>query len=242
MISNNLSELVLRIKSACQRSGREAEEITIVAVSKLANVEEIKEALEAGIINIGENRVQDALLKFDAIRPPQNVGGRPQKSCGGRTSPIRWHMVGHLQTNKVKEAVKVFDLIHSVDSERIAFEIDKQAAKINKIQGILIEVNVAQEKTKFGLNPQEAVAVIKKIAQLKNLKLKGLMAIAPQVFDHEKARPFFRQLRQLRDKLNELRVTSYELRDLSMGMTDDFEAAIEEGSTIVRIGRAIFKG
>ena len=230
MISNNLSELVLRIKSACQRSGREAEEITIVAVSKLANVEEIKEALEAGIINIGENRVQDALLKFDAIRNSQYA------------IHTRWHMVGHLQTNKVKEAVKVFDLIHSVDSERIAFEIDKQAAKINKIQGILIEVNVAQEKTKFGLNPQEAVGVIKKIAQLKNLKLKGLMAIAPQVFDHEKARPFFRQLRQLRDKLNEVRVTSYELRDLSMGMTDDFEAAIEEGSTIVRIGRAIFKG
>ena len=230
MISNNISELGLKINSACQRSGRRPDEVKIVAVTKTATVEQILKALAAGIDNIGENRVQDAAYKFNEIRNTQYA------------SRIKWHMVGHLQTNKVKEAVRIFDLIHSVDSEKIGVEIDKQAAKINKVQDILVEVNISQEPTKFGLKPEEAVEVIAEIAQLKSICIKGLMTIAPFVDNPRDVRSFFSQLRKLRGKLNELRVTDYELRELSMGMTDDFEVAIEEGSTIVRIGRAIFKG
>lgn len=229
MISNNLHELRLRINSACRRSSREEKDIKIVAVSKLAGLEDIKQVLESGVSDIGENKVQDALLKFDAIRnTPYAV----------RT---KWHMVGHLQTNKVKEAVKIFDLIHSVDSQRVAVEIDKQAAKINKVQDILIEVNVSQESSKFGLKVQDVFDFLKDVTALKNINIKGLMTIAPLTANPQDSRQFFRQLKQLRDKLNELRVTGYELRELSMGMTDDFEVAIEEGSTIVRIGRAIFE-
>jgi len=147
-------------------------------------------------------------------------------------------LVGHLQTNKVKDAVRIFDLIQSVDSLRLAAEIDKQAAKINKIQDILIEIKTSPEATKFGLKPNAAIEVIKEIAQLKNINMKGLMTIAPLVDEPEKTRPYFRQLRELRDYL---RAMNYELGILSMGMTDDFEVAIEEGSNMVRIGRAIFE-
>jgi pyridoxal phosphate enzyme (YggS family) len=151
-------------------------------------------------------------------------------------------MVGHLQTNKVKDAVKIFGLIQSVDSLHLAREIDRQAAKINKIQDILIEVKTSPEATKFGLKPDEAVEVMKEIAELKNISIKGLMTIAPIVDNPGKTRPYFRLLRELRDKINELRTPNSELQTLSMGMTDDFEVAIEEGSNMVRVGRAIFEG
>lgn len=230
MISENINDLRLRIDSACRRCGRDGAGITIVAVSKLAGVLDIKLAVEAGIVDIGENKVQEAILKFEAIRnTPYAIH-------------TKWHMVGHLQTNKVKEAVRIFDLIHSVDSGKVAVEIDKQAARINKVQDILIEVNVSREAAKFGLKPEEAVEVIAKIGEYKNIRIKGLMTIAPLTANPADTRQFFRQLKQLRDKLNELQVTGYQLRELSMGMTDDFEVAIEEGATIVRIGRAIFKG
>jgi pyridoxal phosphate enzyme (YggS family) len=149
-------------------------------------------------------------------------------------------MVGHLQTNKVKDAVKIFDLIQSVDSLHLAEEIDKQAAKINKIQDILIEVKTSPEATKFGLQLEVVIEVIKGITKLKNLNIKGLMTIAPIVDNPEKARPYFRLLRELGDKINESRITNHESRILSMGMTDDFEVAIEEGANMVRLGRAIF--
>jgi pyridoxal phosphate enzyme (YggS family) len=207
--------------------GRIPGHITIVAVSKNRAPEEIKEAVEAGITDIGENKVQEALLKFPELR---TMG-----------YSIRTHMVGHLQTNKAKEAVKIFDLIQSVDSLRLAQEIDKQAAKINKIQDILIEVKTSPEATKSGLKPDEAIEVIKQIAKLKNVKIKGLMTIAPVVDNPEKSRPYFRMLRELRDKINRLRTTPCELRILSMGMTDDFLVAIEEGADMVRLGRAIFE-
>jgi pyridoxal phosphate enzyme (YggS family) len=149
-------------------------------------------------------------------------------------------MVGHLQTNKVKEAVRIFDLIHSVDSVRLAKEIDKESAKINKIQNLLIEVKTSPEATRFGLKPDEAVRVMKEIAEFKNISIKGLMTIAPIVDNPEKTRPYFILLRELRDKINELRTMNHELTILSMGMSDDFEVAIEESSNMVRIGRAIF--
>lgn len=215
---------------ACLRARCNPAAITIIAVSKGRTLEQIKETIAAGISDIGENRVQEALGKYNRL---QAQGCRLQ---------VRWHMVGHLQTNKAKEAVKVFDLIHSVDSLHLACEIEKQAAKINKIQDILIQVNSSGEVSKFGLKPDETIGVIKEIAELKNLNIRGLMTIAPLVDNPEKARVYFRLLKELRDRINELRLTSYELRVLSMGMTDDFEVAIEEGSNMLRIGRAIFEG
>ncbi|MDI6605867.1 MAG: YggS family pyridoxal phosphate-dependent enzyme, partial [Candidatus Omnitrophota bacterium] len=205
--------------------------VTIVAVTKNRNIEQIKEAVEAGITDIGENRVQEAVLKF---RELANL-----RTCEQVTT--RWHMVGHLQTNKVKEAVRIFDLIHSVDSARLALEIDRQAAAINKIQGILVEVNTSGEESKFGIKADEAIEVIKEISKLKNINIKGLMTVASVVDNPEKARPYFRILRELRNKICELwTIGQYGLWTLSMGMSDDFEVAVEEGSTMVRLGRAIF--
>lgn len=214
MIKENIAKLKTLVPS----------QVTIVAVSKGRSIEEIKEVIAAGIIDIGENKVQEAQEKYGALKNQR----------------VKWHMVGHLQTNKVKDAVKIFDLIQSVDSPHLAQEIDKQALKINKVQDILMEIKTSAEATKFGLKPEEAIAAIKEIAKLKNIKIKGLMTIAPLTDNPEKARPYFRMLRELRDKIYELRVTNYELRVLSMGMTDDFKIAIEEGATMVRLGRAIF--
>jgi len=196
--------------------------VTIVAVSKGRSVEQIKEAIEAGIADIGENKVQEALLKYKDLGP---------KTYNLR--PIRWHMVGHLQTNKVRDAVKIFDLIQSVDSIRLAREIDKEAAKINKIQDILIEVKTSEEATKFGMPPEQVVDAIKEMRQLKNINIKGLMTIAPLVNNSDKARPYFKVLHELGNKVTGISI-------LSMGMTDDYKVAIEEGSNMVRIGRAIF--
>jgi len=222
MIRENISRIKARIPSG----------VIIVAVSKTRTPRQLKEAIEAGITDIGENRVQEAFLKYNSLR-----------TCGlANLRTIKWHMVGHLQTNKVKEAVKIFDLIHSVDSIHLAGEIAKQAAGINKIQDILIEVKTSPEAAKFGLEPDETAAVIKEISGLKNINIKGLMTIAPIVDDPEKARPYFRTLRELRDEINRLSVLKSPLSILSMGMTDDFGAAVEEGSNMVRLGRAIFEG
>ena len=230
MIKDNLSKVYQRISSACSKINIRPDYVTIVAVSKGRSVEEIKETVESGVTDIGENRIQKAFSKYDNLKPKTY-----------NLSPIRWHMVGHLQTNKVKDAVKIFDLIHSVDNTHLAAEIDKQALKINKIQAILIEIKTSPEATKSGIKPDEAIEVIKEIDKFKNINIKGLMTIAPLADDPQKARPYFRMLRELMDKINALHVTRNRLHVLSMGMTDDFEIAIEEGSTMVRLGRAIFE-
>ncbi len=227
MIKDSVLKVRQRILRVCSRVNRGPDELTVVAVSKGRSVQQVLEVIAAGITDIGENKVQEAPLKYNELQ--------------ATSEELRWHMVGHLQTNKARDAVRIFDLIHSVDSLRLAQEIDKQATKINKVQDILIEVNTSQEASKFGLRPEETIKVIEDIAKLKNISIRGLMTIAPVVSEPEKARPYFRALRQLRDRIYELRATSYELRALSMGMTDDFEIAIEEGATMVRIGRAIFE-
>ncbi|TRZ49103.1 YggS family pyridoxal phosphate-dependent enzyme [bacterium] len=234
MIKDNISRVKEGISSVCARIGRNPASITIVAVSKGRVAREIEEALGAGITDIGENKVQEALIKYKELWPTREL-------ANSRT--ISWHMVGHLQTNKVREAVKIFDLIHSVDSVRLAQEIDRQAAKINKVQDILLEIKTSPEATKSGLNPEEAAGAIKKIAQFKNINIKGLMTIAPLVDDPQKARSYFRMLREIRDKINERNEPNglNELNVLSMGMTDDFKVAVEESSTMVRLGRAIFE-
>lgn len=231
MIDKNILKVKERISSICYKVNRDPNSITIVAVSKGKNIEQIKEVVCAGITNIGENRVQEALIKYNELRTT-NYDFRA----------VRWHMVGHLQTNKVKETIRIFDLIHSVDSLHLASEINKRSGVINKSQDILIQVNCSYETTKFGLKPNEVVEVIKKLSEFKNIDIKGLMTIAPLVDNPQKTRPYFRMLKDLRDKINELSVVSGQLSVLSMGMTDDFEIAIEEGSNMVRLGRVIFEG
>jgi len=231
MIRENVSRIRQRILKVCSKINQDPGKITIIAVSKGRTIEQMKDVVEAGITDIGENRVQEAVIKYKGLITSELENSRA----------IKWHMVGHLQTNKVKDAVRIFDLIQSVDSVRLAKEIDKQADKINKIQDIFVEIKTSPEESKFGLKPDEAIKVIKDIVRLKNINIKGLMTIVPVVDDPEKARPYFRMLREFEDKINELRVTSYKLGVLSMGMTDDFEIAIEEGSNMIRLGRAIFE-
>jgi len=234
MFSRGIDKVKERMASACALKGRQPQEVMLVAVSKGRSVAQIQEAVSLGVADIGENKVQEALLKYNGLRGDACLPGRQ-----GRR--IRWHMVGHLQTNKVKDAVGIFDMIHSVDSLRLALEIDRQAAKINKVQEVLIEVKTSPEATKFGIGPEEVPALLKEISALKNIKVGGLMTIAPFADDPQKARPYFRMLRQLRDTLNGRLSKDDELRILSMGMSDDFEVAVEEGATMVRIGRAIFE-
>lgn len=245
MIKENISGLRQRILKVCSKINQGPGEITVIAVSKGRTTQQIREAIEAGITDIGENKVQEALIKYNELSASRVAVSRPlfHGMAGERypLSAIKWHMVGHLQTNKVKDAVKIFDLIQSVDSLRLAEEIDKQAAKISKIQDVLIEIKTSFEDAKFGLKCKEAADVIKGISGLKNINIKGLMTIAPVVDNPAEARPYFRMLRELRDRVNGLRVLSYKLRILSMGMTEDFEVAIEEGSNMVRLGRAIFE-
>ncbi|MDD4899277.1 MAG: YggS family pyridoxal phosphate-dependent enzyme [Candidatus Omnitrophica bacterium] len=228
MVRANISRIKGEISRLCAQIKRDPAGITLIAVSKGRTVEQVKEAVDAGATDIGENRVQEALLKYNALRQTQYA------------ERIKWHLIGHLQSNKAKEAVKFAELIHSVDSLRLAQEIDKQAAKINKLQDILLEVKTSPEETKLGLSPEDCIGVIKEAGALKNIRIQGLMTIAPLVGSPEAARPYFKQLKDLLDSLNALRSTPYALRILSMGMTNDFTVAIEEGSTMVRVGRAIF--
>ena len=230
MIEENLARIKERISRVCQKVNRNPNEVIIVAVAKEVGIKEIEEVINCGIIDIGENRLQEAILKYHQL-----------STVNCQLSTIKWHMVGHLQTNKVKEAVEIFDLIHSVNSLRLAQFIDKEANKINKIQDILIQVNTSKETTKFGLKDDEVIDAVKEIVKFKNINLKGLMTIAPFVDNPGKTHPYFRKLRELRDQINTLSTIDCRLSTLSMGMTDDFEVAIEEGSTMIRLGRAVFK-
>ncbi|HJX61680.1 MAG TPA: YggS family pyridoxal phosphate-dependent enzyme [Dehalococcoidia bacterium] len=212
-IAERVAHLRQRVQRAAERARRSPAEITIVAVSKGFPPSAIDEAVVAGIADVGENRVQEAAAKIVALRG----------------LPVTWHLVGHLQTNKAKTALELFDIIHSVDSLHLAEALSNRALRPLPL---LLEVNAAGEASKFGLPPGEVDAAAQAIARLPRLDLRGLMTVAPFVSDPETVRPVFRELRRLRDALG--------LPELSMGMTDDFEVAIEEGATLVRIGRAIF--
>jgi len=225
MIASNIESVRQRIAKACSNSGRSIDDVRLVCVTKEATCADAKQVLGLGVRDLGENRVQELVLKYN------DIGDKAV-----------WHLIGHLQTNKVRDVVKIASLIHSVDSEKIAKEIDKEAAKINKIQGVLIQVNISGEETKFGIDPGEVSEFFKKITLYRNINIKGLMTIAPESEDPERARPHFRALRELKDKLNSLNITQHPLAILSMGMTGDFEVAIEEGSNMIRVGRAIFGG
>ena len=197
-------------------SGRRPADITLVCVTKQADAGRIAEALKCGVSDIGENRVQDAAEKYSILG-----------------SAARWHLIGHLQTNKVKKAVEIFDLIHSIDSFRLAEAVAKEAGKIGKTQDVLLEVNVSGEASKFGIKPGEALYLTRRIRALNNIRLLGFMTIAPLADNPENARPCFKRLRELSEEAG--------LNVLSMGMSQDYQVAIEEGATMVRIGSAIFK-
>jgi hypothetical protein len=214
-IERNFREVERRIAQAAQRVGRSPAEVIIVAVTKEVAPQAIEAALEAGIMHIGENKVQEAREKIARL---SNLQPCPT-----------WHLVGHLQTNKVKTAVEIFDIIHSIDSLRLAQAISH---RVQSTFPVLLQVNVSEEKTKSGFSVAELPRAAEEVARLPRLEVKGLMTIAPLVSDPEEVRPIFRRLRQLRDSLG--------LEHLSMGMSDDFEVAVEEGATMVRIGRVIF--
>ena len=216
-IAERVEAVRLRIAAACQRSGRSPEEVTVVAVTKGFPPEAVREGFAAGLNQFGENRVQEAQVKL-----PLLAGLAPRPT---------WHMVGHLQTNKVKTVLSLFDIIQSVDSFHLAQEISRRAPQSVRVP-VLLEVNVAGEAAKYGFSPDELPAAAGQVRDLPGLEVRGLMTVAPMAADPEEARPVFRRLRSLAESLD--------LRELSMGMTDDFEVALEEGATIVRIGRAIF--
>lgn len=223
MITENLQEIEKNILAACEKSGRKREEVTLIAVSKTKPVSMLEEVYSTGIRDFGENKVQELCDKYEVL--PKD---------------IRWHMIGHLQTNKVKYLMDNVCLIHSVDSLKLANEIEKQAAKSDKIVDVLIEVNIAQEESKYGISKEETLALVIQAAKLPHLRIRGLMTIAPYVENPEKNRIYFRQIKQLSVDIDNQNIDNVTMNILSMGMSGDYTVAIEEGATMVRVGTGIF--
>lgn len=222
-IKENLEHVEARIQAACKRAGRERSEVTLIAVSKTKPVPMLNAAYQAGIREFGENKVQELCEKY-----------------GEFPSDLHWHMIGHLQRNKVKQVIDKAYLIHSVDSVRLAEQIETEAAKLNKIMPVLIEINAAGEESKFGLALSEAEDYIRKISDFHHILVKGLMTVAPFVENPEENRIYFHNLKQLSVDINNKNIDNVDMDILSMGMTNDYEIAIEEGATHVRVGTGIF--
>jgi pyridoxal phosphate enzyme (YggS family) len=222
-LSENVRAVRERIENACARSGRSPGDISLVAVSKTMGAERVQEAVDAGLRLFGENRVQDAAPKIREL-----------------SGEITWHMVGHLQRNKVKKAVSLFDMIQSVDSYELAVEIDRRSGELGKIMDVLVEVNTSAEETKFGCRPEDSIDLIERMSHLRGISVTGLMTIGAFTDDEAVVRDCFVTLRELARKAQEAGISGVEMRYLSMGMTSDFEIAIEEGSNMLRIGTAIF--
>ncbi len=221
-----LERISERIALAAQRAGREAKEITLLAATKTVAPERIRLGINLGLQHVGENRVQEAEAKLKAL-------------VDLRSASI-WHFIGHLQTNKVRRALELFDVIQTVDSHRLARHLERGASEIDRIISIYIEVNIGQESSKSGTSPDQLMALGEVLSQCPHLRLDGLMAVPPYVEDPHLARAFFRKLRELRDLLNQSGLFNYHVGGLSMGMSHDFEVAIEEGATVVRIGTALW--
>ncbi len=222
-IKDNIEEVKNKIAAACQEAGRAPEEVTLIAVSKTKPVELLREAYDCGCRDFGENKVQELLDKYEVM--PKD---------------IRWHMIGHLQRNKVKYIVDKVALIHSVDSLRLAEEISREAVKKDTCVNILIEVNVAEEETKFGVTCNEVKKLVQDIAKLPNIRVKGLMTIAPFVENAEQNRPIFSKLRKISVDIMEENIDNITMENLSMGMTGDYVVAVSEGAACVRVGTGIF--
>lgn len=223
MLSENLKEVEINITDACKRSGRDRDAVTLIAVSKTKPVSMVKEIYDCGIRKFGENKVQEMCQKYEEM--PKD---------------IEWHMIGHLQRNKVKYIIENTTLIHSVDSMRLAEEISKEAVKHNRLVDILVEVNIANEETKFGFKAEETEDFIREASKLPSIRIRGLMTSAPYVENPEENRKYFRGLKQLCVDINSKNIDNVSMYILSMGMTNDYIVAIEEGATHVRVGTAIF--
>lgn len=223
VIENNMDFIKNNIEEACSKVNRNPEEINLIAVTKTIDTEKINTALRMGIRNIGENKVQEIVEKYDKIEYNPS-----------------WHLIGHLQTNKVKYIIDKVDMIHSVDSIKLAKEIDKRAKKANKVMDVLIQVNIADEDTKFGIAEDEINNFIEEISELENVRVEGLMAMVPYVNDPEEVRDCFKKMKEVFDGLKRSSFKNINMNYLSMGMTNDYMVAIEEGANMVRIGTGIF--
>lgn len=223
MLKENLEEVERRIAAACERAGRKRDEVTLIAVSKTKPVSAIREIMDCSVVDFGENKVQEMCKKMEEIR-----------------EPLHWHLIGHLQRNKVKYIAGKAYLIHSVDSLRLAKEIQKEAEKCGKVCPVLVEINIGGEESKDGIPKEEAIPLIREIAELSCVQVRGLMTIAPPVEKPEDARGYFKEMRELFQAVEAEQIPGVEMKELSMGMTGDFEVAIEEGATMVRVGTAIF--
>lgn len=222
-IQVNIAGIKEEIKKICHNCGRNPEDITLVVVTKTVDPERINYAVDCGASDLGENKVQEIVDKYEPV-----------------SKNVKWHLIGHLQTNKVKYIIDKVELIHSVDSIKLAEEISKRAEKYDITKDVLVQINVAEEETKFGIGLDEAVNFVKNISEFGNIRIKGLMTIAPYSENPEGVRLVFRQLREKFDELSQMNLPNTEMKYLSMGMSNDYQIAIEEGANIIRIGTAIF--
>lgn len=223
-IAERVQLILSKIRSATERAGRPPGSVRLVAATKTVTVDRIQEGIDAGLLILGENRVQEAVPKIAALKE----------------TSARWHFIGQLQRRKVRTVIGLFDLIHSVDTLELAQEIDRRAGDAGRCQDILLEVNIGDEPTKAGFQPDELVEMISRLPVLPHVRIKGLMAVPPPTTDAESARPYFGKLRDLAVRIAALELPSVAMQELSMGMSNDYEVAIEEGATLVRIGTAIF--
>ncbi|MDH4153249.1 MAG: YggS family pyridoxal phosphate-dependent enzyme [Nitrospira sp.] len=223
-IESRVQSVLAKIRSAAERAGRPTGTVRLVAATKTVGIEQIAEGVRAGLSILGENRVQEALTKI----PVFNRG------------PVQWHFIGQLQRRKVRSVVGMFDLIHSVDSPELAQEIDRRAGDAGQQQDVLLEVNIGNEPTKAGFLPDDVPQIVSGLASLSHICIKGLMAIPPPIADPDSARPYFRKLSELAKMIDAQHLPSVKMEELSMGMSNDYEVAIEEGATLVRVGTAIF--
>ena len=223
-IRENIDDITKKIENTCKKIGRNPKDITVIAVSKTVESKRAKEAVNAGINNLGENRVQELIKKYDELSDLE----------------VKWHMIGHLQKNKVKYIIDKTVLIHSVESLSLAEEINKRAEKNNLIANVLIELNIGEEESKFGINEENVYDFITSMEQFENIRVLGLMTVAPFCENPEDVRWVFKKMKNIYDKISTMNLRNTEMNYLSMGMTNDYEIAIEEGSNIIRIGTAIF--
>lgn len=227
-IKDNIDSILKRVNAAAEKAGKNMDDITVIAVSKTVDWEKAKEAVNAGLSNLGENRVQELVNKYEQF---ENLG---------LNSKTNFHMIGHLQKNKVKYIIDKVKLIHSVESIELANEINKRAAQHNIVANVLVELNIGEEDSKFGIGEENAVEFVKSLEQFEHIKVLGLMTVAPFDENPENVRWVFKKMKEIYDNISNIALRNTDMKYLSMGMTNDFEIAIEEGSNIVRIGTAIF--
>jgi len=221
-LTSNINEVLEDVRQAAARSGRDPAEIGIVAVTKTVPAETVRLAVSAGLLILGENRVQELTAKYPLVEGPE------------------WHLIGHLQRNKVKYITDKVSLIHSLDSAVLAEEIDRRMSSMGRVMDVLVQVNIAEDPNKYGIKANQVIDFVETVAQLQGIRIRGLMTIGPYVSDPEEIRPVFRELRKLAENVKKMDLPGVDMRHLSMGMSNDYIVAIEEGATLVRIGSAIF--